>query len=156
MTVERELKPWKKSWWLRENSVVPINVSSLNLSLFLGFPLYSNVDSDRFWFVAQNWRIPPQNDSLLEELSSWIEKSFFPCEMTWFAPQCWSFAQTLGSFVYSSAHLCLSSTVPLRPHWEVYSFSHFASLYLLQSKTQLQKAFSLHAGALSLWHSPPQ
>ena len=41
------------------------------------------------------------------------------------------------------------------------SFSHSAALSLLHlcltlSKTQNQEAFSLHAGALSLWHLPPQ
>ena len=30
-----------------------------------------------------------------------------------------------------------------------------SSLSICQSQAQLQKAFSLHAGALSLWHSPP-
>ena len=56
-----------------------MNVSSLNLSLFLAFPLYSNVDSDRCWFVAQNWIITPQNGHLLQDLSSeWI--NHFPLQ----------------------------------------------------------------------------
>ena len=45
------------------------------MSLFLSFPLKSNVDTDRSWFVAQNWRIPPQNGNLLlrfEKLNSKI------------------------------------------------------------------------------------
>jgi hypothetical protein len=33
---------------------LPVNVSSLNLSLFLAFPLYSNVDSGRCLFVVQH------------------------------------------------------------------------------------------------------
>ena len=45
---------WKGMLWL------PVNVSSLNLSLFLAFPLHSNVSSGRCWFVVvQNCRIPP-------------------------------------------------------------------------------------------------
>ena len=100
-----------KSWWLKGMVWVSVNISSLNLSLTLAFPLFANVDSDRGWFVVQNWRIPPQNGNLLEELSSWTEESFFPCKMTWLALQWWSPAQTLGYFVWWSIHLCLSSTL---------------------------------------------
>ena len=57
------------------------------------------------------WRIPPQNGNLLEEWSSWAEELFFPRKVTWFALQWWSLAQTLGYFVCSSVHSCLSSTV---------------------------------------------
>ena len=88
-----------------------VNVRSLNLSLFLAFPLHSNVDAARYCFVVQNRRIPPQNGNLLEELSSWTEKSFFPCRMTWFALQWSSFAETFGYFVCWSVYLCLSCTV---------------------------------------------
>ena len=52
---------------------LPVNVSSLNLSLFLAFPLHSNVEAGRYCSVVQNWRILPQNGNLLEELSSWID-----------------------------------------------------------------------------------
>ena len=115
---------------------VPVNSSSLNLSLFLAFPSYSNADSGRCWFtVVQYWRIPPQNDHLLEEWSSRREEPFFPCTMAWFALQCWLFAQTLGCFVFSP--LPIPASLP-------------------QSKIRLQKAFSPDAGALSLWHSLPQ
>ena len=39
----------------------------------------------------------------------------------------------------------------------IHSFTMPAvNLSICQSKTRLQKAFSLHAGALSLWHSLPQ
>ena len=65
---------------------LPVNVSSSNLSLFFAFPLHSNVESGRCWLVVQNWRIPRQNGNLLEELSSWIEESIFPCKMTWLGP----------------------------------------------------------------------
>ena len=70
-----------------------------------------NFDLGCSWFVFQNGRIPPQNGNLLEALSSWIEQSFFPCQMTWFALQWRSLAKTLGYFVSSSKHFCLSSTV---------------------------------------------
>ena len=55
----------------------------------------------------------------------------------------------------------LCPLVGLRPPSKIPSFSHSASpsllhLYLTRSKTQHQKGFALHAGALSLWHSPPQ
>ena len=84
----------------------------VNFVRFLAFPLYSNVDASRNYFVViQNWRIPPQNGSFLEELSSSTEELFFPCQMTWYALQWWSFARTLGYFVYWSVHLCLSSAV---------------------------------------------
>ena len=53
---------------------LPVNVISLNLSLFLAFSLHSNVDSAPYCFVVQNWRIPPQNGNLVEELSSWVEE----------------------------------------------------------------------------------
>jgi hypothetical protein len=85
-----------------------------NLS-FLAFRLYSNVDSGRSWFVVQSWRTALQNGNLLEECPSWRDEFFFPCKMTWFAHQWWSFARTLGYFVCCSGHLCLSSIVPLRP-----------------------------------------
>ena len=111
MTIEYGLETtidsddWTGILWL------PVNVSSLNLSLFLAFHLHSNVDSGRYCFVVQNWRIPPQNGYLLAELSNWIEESFFPCKMTWFATPFWSFARTLGYFVFSSVLHCLTSTV---------------------------------------------
>ena len=68
---DKKINPdgWKGMLWL------PVNVSSLNLSLFLAFPLHSNVDTARDCFVVQNWRVLPQNGKLLEELSSWIEES---------------------------------------------------------------------------------
>ena len=90
---------------------VPVNISLLNLSLLLAFPLYWNVDSGCCWFVVQNRIIPPQNGILLEKLSSWTEESFFPCKMTWFALWRWSSAETVGYSVCASVHLYLSSTV---------------------------------------------
>ena len=38
---------------------------------------------------------------------------------------------------------------------DILSVDLYTSVSLPQSKTQLQKAFSPNAGALSLWHSPP-
>jgi hypothetical protein len=47
-----------------------VNISSVNLSLFLAFPLLANVDSGRCWLVVRNRITPPENGNLLEELSS--------------------------------------------------------------------------------------
>ena len=59
---------WNGMLWL------PMTVSSLNLSLFLTFPLYSNVDSTRCWLVVQNWRIFLLNGNLLLSIEAlhWI------------------------------------------------------------------------------------
>ena len=67
-----------------------------------------------------------------------------------------AFAQTRDWFVCSSHpwfHCALWSAFGLP---RITSFSHFASLYLLQSKIQHQKAFSPNTHALSLRHSLPQ
>ena len=79
----------------------------LSVSLFLCV----KVDFGCSHFVVQNWRILPQNGNLVGKMSSWIEESFFPAQMTWIVVQWWSFAQTLGYSVFSSVHLCLSSSV---------------------------------------------
>ena len=80
------------------------NHTVLDQSLyFLAFPLYLIVDSSRCWFVViQNWRILLQNGNLLGELLSWIEESFFPCQLTWSSAQFSSFATILGYFPWSS------------------------------------------------------
>ena len=124
-------------------SPTPLNIAARHLD-------------DRYSFVVQNWRIPLRNGNLLEELSSWTEQSFVPCQLTWVSAQLSAFVHTRNWFVYSShpwfhCALWLAFGLPRTP-----SFSPSASLCLLLSKTQLQKAFSLHAGALSLGHSPPQ
>ena len=56
----------------------------------------------------------------------------------------------LKLFAVLSNHYCISVS-------QVHS-STMPAVYrsICQSKTQLQKALSLHAGALSLGHSPPQ
>ena len=134
---------------------LPVNVSSLNLSLFLAFPLHSNVEAGRCWFVVvQHWRIPSQNGNLLAELASGTEESFFHCKMTWFALQWYSFAQTLGYCAWSSVHRCLFSTVLLRPlvglrppskialffHFVSHSFSFILSFCLTMSAVSLPAA----------------
>ena len=89
------------------------------------------------------------------------DKPFFLTKLAGFVPQCWIFDHTRSCFVVSSLHLCLSCTVPkfhlvsLRPPSNFFIHSLSLSLPVL-SKTQLPKAFSLYAGALSLWHSPRQ
>ena len=103
----------------------------------------------RYCFVVQNWRIPPQNDNLLEELLSGTEKPFFPCQLTtWLSTQFPAFAQTRGWFVCSSHpwfHCALWSAFGLP---QLPSFSH--------SATRCLPYLSPNAGALSLWHSLPQ
>ena len=84
--------------------------------------------------------------------------SLFLRKRTGFVPKFWILDHTLSWFVCSSIHVCLSCPVaqfhlvPLRPPSNF--FIHTLSLPVL-SKTQLQMAFSLHAGALSLCHSRP-
>ena len=71
-----------------------------------------------FCFFVQNWRIPPQNGNLLEELSSGTEESFFPCQLNWLNAQFPLFTLTLGEFACSSLpwfHCVLSSALGLRP-----------------------------------------
>ena len=144
---------------------VPVNISSLNLSLFLAFPLYSNVDSGRFWFVVQNRIISPQNGNLLEKLSSWTEESFIPCLMTLFATQFWSFAQILCCAVCSSLSLsssvALASLYPWVGLWPPSNlFIHSLSLPVL-SKKQLQEGVLSSCGcsltltlttSVGIWH----
>ena len=66
---DKKINPdgWKGMLWL------PVNVSWLNLSLFLAFPLHSNVDTARYYFAVRNWRISPKNGNLVEEWTSWTE-----------------------------------------------------------------------------------
>jgi hypothetical protein len=77
--------------------------------------------------------------------------------VTWSSAQFSAFATILGYFICSSVHPCLSSTVLLHPLvglrpaptsfiLSLYLTMPTVSLYVL-SKTQLQKAFSLNAGA---------
>ena len=99
---------------------------------------------------------------LVISLENWSELLSFQWKMTWFSRQFSAFAQALCFLVYSSLHLCLLFSVPLRPlvglrpRARVHSFTMFAVSLSVLSKTQIQKAFSLHPGALSLWYSLPQ
>ena len=63
---ENKINPdeWKGMLWLL------VNVSSFDLSLFLAFPLHSNVDSACYCLVIKNWRILPQNGNLLLRIES--------------------------------------------------------------------------------------
>ena len=135
------------------NSLTSLNISARHLD-------------GRYGFVVQNWRIPPQNGNLLlrfEELNSKVNLSL-RIELI----------ERSALIIYTdfwAVCLFISPLVPLHPvvglrppsnsFKEFPWFSHSASLCLLRlclilSKTQLQKAFSLYAGALSLWHSLPQ
>ena len=148
-------------------NVLPLSCSSILSAIFGHHPLHS-----LSWLLCRklkNFSTKWQSPWRIVELNSRItlQESFFLCQMKWFVPQLWSFAHTLGYFVWSSVHCCLSSTLLMRPlvglpRKFLHSltlfrpFSHSALLFLLLSKTQFQKVFSLNAGALSLWNSLPQ
>ena len=127
MTVKHECRTNKKlilmsEWMWCHESVDPLLYNCPVLVEFVWFVvncvwnlsvsllLCVKVDFGCSQFVVQNGRIPPQNANLIEELSSWTAESFFPCKMTWFAPQWW-FVPTLGYSVCWSGNLFLSSTV---------------------------------------------
>ena len=127
--------------------------------LFLTHLCHSWSTSSSFSLAAVVSQMQEVLDKMVISFENWSESSFFQ----WFSRQFSSFAQTLCCVVYSSPHLCLSFSaslrplVGLRPPARVQSFTLPAvSLSICQSKTQLEKAFSLHAGALSLGHSLPQ
>ena len=116
---------------------IDTNLSSLHCQPHCSWPIplfscFSFV-LDRWFVVVQNRRILPQNGNLLEELLSWIEESFFPCQMTWLSAKFASFAQTRGWFVCSSLPRLHSSTTPFdRPS---------ASLDFLHSLTPPHDAY---------------
>ena len=81
---------------------------NLSVSLFL----CSKVDFGCSSFVVQNWRIPPQHGNLFEQWSSWIEESFFPCQLTRLSAPFLAFAPTRVWCVCSSLLRLHSSTTP--------------------------------------------
>ena len=149
MTVKYELGTQKdKCWKLKGTVRVPVNVSWLNLPLFVASALKLNVDSDCCWFdVALNRRVLPRDGNLLriEALDSEIILTLSTelIESSVLIVHCdsWIFCLFISPLV--PLRLCSAFGLPRLP-----SFSHSASLYLLHlylslSKTQLQKAFSL-------------
>ena len=128
------------------NLPAPLNISARHLE-------------NRYCFAVRNWRIPSQNGILLE-FSSWLNNHAFLANWT-----DWG----LSSYYCGHSKVArqfISLLVPLRPAvglWPpanscILSFrlTITLNLCLLLFRTQLQKAFSLYAGALSLWHSLPQ
>ena len=115
-----------------------------------------------FCFFVQNWRIPPQNGNLLEELSSGTEESFFPCQLNWLNAQFPLFTLTLGEFACSSLpwfHCVLSSALGLRPkfiHSLTLTYNHYCNSLRSAPNTTPEYVLSLNAGALFFWHSQPQ
>ena len=97
---------------------------------------------------SQNWSVARNNHPFLANWTEWAISSHY---LLWL----------LSSL---SVHLSLGSTAPFIRPSASFENSFFLSLHLTMPtvslsvlpKTQLQKAFSLHAGALSLWHSLPQ
>ena len=133
---------------------LPVNVSSLNLSLFLAFPLHSNVDSGRCWFVVENWRILPRNGNLLlriEDLNGIIILSL---------PNALLEGSVL--IIYSDSWICfliISPLVPLHPSASsefLHSLTppHYSCCISLHSDQEknLEGLLPLYTGALSLWH----
>ena len=136
--------------WVTMNSVCSSPISAQPLSVV--------VDC---WFKIEEFH----NQMTISSARNKRDKSFFLRKLTGFVPQLWIFNHILSCFVYSSLHLCLSSSVAqFRSSiwfycalWSAFGLPRMSSFTLsipVLSKTQLQKAFSLHAGALSLWHSP--
>ena len=137
-----------------------MHICSLNLSLVLGSPLFSNIGSGRCWLMIQNWRIAPQNsDPLLriEVLHGLVilalEIELIERSVLIISSNSWIFWLVLSSL----DPLC--PLVGFRPPSKIPSFSHSASLSLLHlyrtlSKTQFQKAFSLYAGVTIEVNSP--
>ena len=131
MTVNDESKSQKMNYgdWMGTVRLL-VNVSSLNLSISR-FPRYSDVDSGPCWIVVQNYRIPPQNGNLVEELTSWTEEPLFPYQLTWLSAQFSAFAASLLLFCLLICASLSRFTFPLWPLSKVSSFSHSTSLCLL-------------------------
>ena len=137
-------------------------LSSTAFELSVSLLLCVKVDFGCSWFVVQNWRFSPEKGNLLLRFEAfhWIIILSLPTNrvepsVLIIHSDSWIFS-LINSFLVP-----LRPLVGLRPPSKIPSFSHSASLSLLHFclalyKTQLQKAFSLHAGALSLWHSLPQ
>ena len=101
---------------------------------------------------STKWQSPRQNPR---------DKSFFLRKLTGFVPQFWIFHHTLSCFVCSSLHLCLSCSVAQFQSsiWFQFSLPRINSFTLFTRSVQdttPEGVLSLNAGALSLWHSPPQ
>ena len=68
------------------------------------------------------------------ELKIWIEESFFPCNMTWFALQLWSFVQNSWIFCLLICTLLPLCHSPRHDSWRhsvlMLVFSHSDTLYL--------------------------
>ena len=160
MTVKYELGTQKdKCWKLKGTVRVPVNVSWLNLPLFVASALKLHVDSDCCWFdVALNRRVLPRDGNLLriEALDSEIILTLSTelIESSVLIVHCdsWIFCLFISPLV--PLRLCSAFGLPRLP-----SFSHSASLsllhlYLTLSKTQHQNTFSLNAGATKEVNSP--
>ena len=171
---EKETKPdeWK--------DVMPRNCFSLvvQLSCFLSnfFDFLSAVFEICFFslflcvkanfgcsqFAVQNWKIPPQNGKLLLRCEKVNSKIILSLQI--------ELIKCSVLIIYSDAWvICLdiSPLVPLRPlvglrppsNSFILSFRltiTTASLPDLVQNTTPEGVLSLNAGALSLWHSPPQ
>ena len=79
--------------------------TAFSISLFL----CAEVDFGCSSFVGQNWRISVQNGDLVEDLSSWIDESFSPCKMIWFALNSDRLLRLLDTF---SVYLCIPVSHP--------------------------------------------
>ena len=151
--------------WCHE-ILIPCCTSVLLLSIFFDFPqlalksLYFSVAlcEGWLWFFliriselkssSTKWQSPSQNWSMARNnhpfLANWTDWEV-------------SFHFLLWLLSSLSVHLSFGFTAPFGRSSASFesSFIHSLSLPVL-SKTQLLVAFSLHAGALSHWHSLPQ
>ena len=171
MTVKHEFWTQKNvSWWLIGTVRVPVNVSKwicLCFSLFLCVRTLNLIVNHSSWFTIdrflhkmrifiKNWTVEQKNHCLLVNWPAWALcfQPVFRLDAVLPVDLCISVPKPLLLYFFGS-------TSPFgRPPSNSFILSFHLTialhLFLLMSKTQLQKAFSLNAGALSLWHSPLQ
>ena len=122
----------------------------------------ANADSGCFRFVVQNGRIPPPNGNLLLRFKRVEQQN----QSVVANGTDWAVISHYLFWLLSrlSVHLPLGSTVPFGRPSASFENSFILSLRFTMpavslsvlSKVRIKKAFSLYAGALSLWHSQPQ
>ena len=176
MRVKHELEtkkntPWCVKWCDATKWLIPCcttilfflsNFFDLSLTAFelsVSSLLCANTDSNCFWFVVQNWKIPPQNGNLLLRIETLhgiiilslrielIERSvlLIHCD-------CWICSLTISPLVP------LNPVVGLRPPSIINSLCNAASLTLCISLCSVQNTtpkciLSECWCSLSLWHT---
>ena len=125
-------------------------IRSVSLQLLFNRWLFLLIVGSKLKNSLRKWQSPPHpsRDIIVSQKSDTIRASIL---------NIWSHSFVVCLLISSSLSIMLSCIVPLGSTSASLEFLHSLSLSLpILSKTQLHKAFSLHAGALSLWHSLPQ